>query len=95
MYSDFNLLETILAAADILLGVALLLAGIRLIRGPSTVDRIVAVDLIAGIAMSFSVLLAIRHDNSAYLNVAFCIAVIAFIGTVALSLYLEKAQNDH
>lgn len=86
--------QLIIATGNFLLGVAVLLAGIRLIKGPSTVDRIVALDLMAGIAIGFSVLLAIEHNDSAYLNIALCLAVIVFIGTVALTLYLEKASND-
>jgi multisubunit Na+/H+ antiporter MnhF subunit len=77
----------------VLIGLAFLLALFRLARGPGVVDRIVALDLMAGLSIGFTVLLALRYRESAYLNIALCLAFIAFIGTVALARYLERAHH--
>ena len=97
MFSDLSdghaLLGFSMDIGFVLIGLAFLLALFGLIRGPGVVDRIVALDLLAGLSIGFTVLLALRYRESAYLNIALCLAFIAFIGTVALARYLERAQN--
>lgn len=93
MFSDFSFFEVTLLAGNTLLGIGVLFAAARLIKGPGVIDRIVALDLIAGVAVGFSALLALEYDDPAYLNIALCLAVIVFISTVALTLYLEKTSN--
>ena len=88
-----GLLDSTLTVAFVLIGVALILAIVRFLKGPGILDRIVALDLLAGLGISFSVLLSLRYDQKAFLNIALCLAVIAFIATVALALYLEKAKH--
>jgi len=73
---------------------ALILAVIRLLIGPSLPDRIVALDLAAAIVMCFAVVHAIDTGTTHYLDAALAIAVIAFIGTVAFSRYIEKAHRS-
>lgn len=76
--------------ASILLALALLLALYRSLKGPTAADRIVALDLMAGISLSTLVLLAISSDRSLYLNVAVCIALLAFLSTAAFARYLSR-----
>jgi multicomponent Na+:H+ antiporter subunit F len=78
----------------VLLALGVVLSVIRLIRGPHLIDRIVALDLLAGLAIGFSVILALQFRESAYLNIALCLAFIAFMGTVALARYLERTTDD-
>lgn len=88
-----GLLSLSLDLGFVLIGISIVLAVVRLIRGPGVVDRIVALDLMAGLSIGLTVLLALRYRESAYLNIALCLAFIAFIGTVALARYLERAGN--
>jgi len=62
----------------------------RIVRGPTVFDRIVALDLFAGICLGIIVALAIRFDQPVFLEVAFVIALVGFLGTVALARYLER-----
>lgn len=62
----------------------------RIFRGPTIFDRIVALDLFAGLCLGIIVALAIRFDQPVFLEVAFAIALIGFLGTVALARYLER-----
>lgn len=78
---------------SILLGVALLLALFRALKGPRAADRVVALDLLAGISLSVLALLSISSDRSVYLNVAVCIALLAFLGTAAFARYLSRKAN--
>lgn len=73
-----------------LLGSAMLMAVVRLIRGPSAADRIIALDLLAIVIVAVITTSTMLFDEPIYLDVAISLAVIAFIGTVAFSrLFLQ------
>lgn len=72
-----------------LLGVSALLAFVRLLRGPSLPDRVVALDLLAAIGVAIAALAAVVHRQPAFLDVALGVALISFVGTVAFARYLE------
>jgi multicomponent Na+:H+ antiporter subunit F len=74
-----------------LLAAAIVLALVRLVRGPDRADRIVALDLISLLIVSFLAAFALYQDEPAYLDVAIAYALVAFLGTVALARYLERA----
>lgn len=76
-----------------LLAVALVLAFLRLLRGPSVPDRVVAFDLLATIGIGLFVLIAIASDRAAFLDVALGMALILFLGTVGLARYLETPPS--
>lgn len=75
------------------LGVALVLVLIRLIRGPSLADRVVALDLFATLFIGISAVYAVATDRSAYLDIAVILALIAFLGTVAFAYYLQRGRQ--
>jgi multicomponent Na+:H+ antiporter subunit F len=80
-------------AAEIALGalaIGILLAVVRLAKGPTLPDRVVAVDLIANLAVAVLGVLAIRFDQPALLQPAIVLALLAFLGTVAFAHYIEK-----
>jgi len=74
------------------LGVALLLALIRLVKGPTLPDRIVAMDLLGMIVVGLIVVLAGSTRVSATLDAAIVIALIGFLGTVAYATYVERGD---
>lgn len=74
----------------VMLMTAMGLALWRIYKGPTIMDRIVSLELLAGICLSIFVLLAIRFDQSVLLDSALAIAVISFLGTVAFARYLER-----
>lgn len=82
-----------LHAAFALVAVGLVLAFVRLVRGPSTADRIVALDLITVQAVAFMGLYCIRTGTSAFLDMAIALALVGFLGTVAFSRYVERAAR--
>lgn len=75
------------------LAVASVLALIRLIRGPSLADRVVALDLFATLIIGMSAVYAVATDRSAYLDIAVILALIAFLGTVAFAYYLQRGRQ--
>ena len=77
-----------LAAGMLALAMALNLW--RAVRGPDLPDRILALDTLYINALALLVLLGIRLGTNLYFEVALVIALLGFIGTVALSRYVLR-----
>ena len=65
-------------------------AFVRLVRGPSLPDRVVALDLIALLLVGVLVISSIASAEPAMLRAAVVVALLAFLGTVAFARYLER-----
>ena len=74
------------------LGVALLIAFIRLVKGPTLPDRIVAMDLFGVLVVGLIVVLAGWSGVRATLDAAIVIALVGFLGTVAYATYVERGD---
>lgn len=77
-----------------LLSLALLLAFIRLTRGPSLPDRVVALELIASIVVGFVGVHAIDTGISSLLDVAIVIALTAFLAAIGFARFLERGAQE-
>lgn len=75
--------------ATIIALMGVLLASFRLIAGPSPADRVVALDVLTIISISFIVFIALYMNRVIYLDVALVYAILSFIGVVAIARYLE------
>ncbi|MGE5152401.1 MAG: K+/H+ antiporter subunit F [Bdellovibrio bacteriovorus] len=71
---------------------ALALSLWRLLRGPDKPDRILALDTLYVNAIAILVLLGIHLDSSLYFEAALLIAMMGFVGTIALSKYLLRGD---
>jgi multicomponent Na+:H+ antiporter subunit F len=78
----------------ITLGAALLTAVVRLVRGPTLPDRVVAMDLIGVLAVGLIVVLAASTGVRATLDAAIVIALVAFVATVAYGTYVERGHPE-
>lgn len=76
-----------------LVGIGMLLTLIRLVRGPSRADRVVALDLLTILAIALIACLAVATDSDALLDVAIALALVAFLGTVALAKAIERRDR--
>jgi multicomponent Na+:H+ antiporter subunit F len=74
------------------LAVALLIAFIRLVKGPTLPDRIVAMDLFGMLVVGLIVVLAAWTGVRATLDAAIVIALIGFLGTIAYASYVERDE---
>lgn len=77
-----------------LVGLGLLLAMIRLIKGPTVADRSVALDTFNIIVIGVIALLAHLFDNSLYLDIAIVYAILAFLETIVFARYLEGKHGN-
>ena len=88
---------TDLAVHDVamfVLGVSMLLAVVRLVRGPTLADRVIALDLLAFFAAGIVAMAAVVSNRAELLMVAVVVALLTFMGTAAFALYLERRGRD-
>ena len=71
---------------------AALLNVYRLIKGPDAPDRVLALDTLYINAIALIILLGITLGTRMYLEAALLIAVMGFVGTVAMAKYLKRGS---
>jgi multicomponent Na+:H+ antiporter subunit F len=77
-----------------LTGIAVVLAVMRLLRGPSLPDRVVALDLIGTLSVGLIAAYDILTEQPVLLDAATVVALVAFLGTVAFARYVERKSRD-
>lgn len=78
--------------ATVAVGLALLLCGWRLLRGPEATDRVLALDTMYVNALALVVLLGLRWRTELLFEAALIIALLGFASTVALARYLSRGD---
>jgi multicomponent Na+:H+ antiporter subunit F len=73
-----------------MLALAVVMVFVRLVRGPSLPDRVVAIDLMNTLGIGIIASYAIATGQAAFLDVAIAMALISFLGTVAFAYYIER-----
>ena len=84
------MLEVVSQTTLATLSVALIVSFIRLVKGPTLPDRVVAMDLIGVLVVGLIVVLAGSSGVRATLDAAIVIVLIGFLGTVAYATYVER-----
>jgi multicomponent Na+:H+ antiporter subunit F len=74
------------------LGLALAVCFLRLARGPSIADRVVALEMMSACSVGIAAALAVSKGRALYMDVALILALISFLGTVAFARYLERTR---
>lgn len=62
----------------------------RLLSGPSLSDRVVALDTLSLLLVSFIVIFSLASGVSAYLDAALVLSLVAFLSTVAFARFIER-----
>jgi len=78
--------------ALVLVAGAVVLSALRLLIGPSAADRILALDTLYINAIALLVLFGIQLASPLYFEVALLIALMGFVGTVALAKFLLRGD---
>jgi multicomponent Na+:H+ antiporter subunit F len=84
------LAESILLAAAALIFLGALLGVLRLLLGPTVVDRVVAVDMLTVMSISMMSLYALVAGRVIYLDAALVYGVLSFLAVIAVARYLER-----
>ena len=77
-----------------ILTVSVLLIFVRFLLGPSLSDRVVSLDLLITTGVGIIAVYSIVTDQPTFLDIAMILALIAFLGTVAFSYYMEKREKN-
>jgi len=75
---------------SILLLLAMSLSMVRLLKGPTLSDRVIAFDVISVMSVSLLVVLSLYFKRAIYLDIALVFGAIGFLGTTIFGRYIEK-----
>lgn len=81
-----------LVIAFVALAFGQILAMVRLVKGPSTGDRILALDTMVINAIGLIVLLGIAQGIRIYFEASLIIAMLGFVSTVALARFVLRGD---
>ncbi len=76
--------------ALVLLALATLPALVRVVRGPTATDRVVAAELVFVVAVAVVVLLAVRLGEPVLVDIALVAALAGFVATVSLTRLIRR-----
>jgi len=78
--------------AQIALGIAMVLALVRMINGPRAQDRVLGLDTLYNNSMLLMLVFGIRTGNSLYFEISLIIGALGFVATVALAKFLMRGE---
>ncbi len=81
-----------ITATLILYTAAMGIALVRLFRGPSAQDRVMAMDFVYVVGMLVMLVLAIRYDSEMYFEGALLMVLFGFVGSVAMAKFLLRGE---
>jgi multicomponent Na+:H+ antiporter subunit F len=84
----------VLTLALAMLGAAAVLVLVRLFRGPSNLDRIVASEILLVIVIAGVALESARQGTSTYLPLLMVLGLVGFVGGVAVTRFLSRDSDE-
>jgi multicomponent Na+:H+ antiporter subunit F len=73
---------------------SILLVLIRIAKGPSLPDRVVALDLITTTSVAFLAIYSIITYTTFFLDVGLIIGLVTFLGTVGFAYFLQRRSGN-
>ena len=83
-------MDTVVLISQIIMGLALVLAFVRVVRGPSLPDRVVALELFSTTVVGLVGVYAIQSGVASFLDAAIVIALMGFLAAIGFARYLER-----
>lgn len=90
LFDNIGFNEITIIISSLLIFGAIVMGILRLVIGPETVDRVVAVDLLTIVTIALIALLAHNAGRYIYLDVALVYGLLSFLGVLAVARFLEK-----
>ena len=87
-----SILSWSLLAAQILLGMAMIIACLRMIRGPRAQDRVVSLEALYVNGMLLLLVFGMSTGVTLYFEAALIISVLGFVSTAALAKFLMRGE---
>lgn len=86
------ILSLAISGTLMLYALSMVLGLMRLMRGPSAQDRVLALDFLYVVGMLLMLVLAIRFDSSMYFEGALLMVLFGFVGSVAMAKFLLRGE---
>jgi multisubunit Na+/H+ antiporter MnhF subunit len=77
-----------------IIGIGVVLCALRILKGPSLFDRVMAFDCLALNLVGAILLVSIHFRTAHFMDVVLVVALLGFLGTVSLAAYLEGSLVD-
>ena len=87
-------LDQVLGFCLIALSAAVVLCAVRLVRGPTMPDRVIALDLKAVQGVGLITVVAIQTGRAVLVDVALVFELVTFLATIAFARYIERSSRD-
>ena len=87
-----DLLSMAITVALALYAAAMGVGVMRLFRGPSAQDRVLAMDFVYVVGMLVMLVLAIRYDSEMYFEGALVMVLFGFVSSVAMAKFLLRGE---
>ena len=87
-----QLMEIALAITFVTLALAQVFSMVRLVLGPTSGDRILALDTMVINSLGLVIVLGIQQGVQIYFEVALLIAMLGFVSTVALARFILRGD---
>lgn len=85
-----DVLELLLISSLIILTLAILLCLVRVIKGPSIPDRIIALDNIGVNLIAVTAIVCILLRTTSFMGIILLLGILSFVGTTAFSKFIER-----
>lgn len=84
------MIQNILMISLILFGIAIAITFVRILRGPSFSDRVIAMDVVGVNLISAIAIVSLLFQTKAFLEVILILGILSFISTIAYSKFIER-----
>ena len=84
--------QIFIISALVIFGMALLVCLVRLIKGPTTADRVVSFDASSAVVMSIVGVMSVIFNSVSYLDSIMLIAIISFVSSVSISRFIGEGR---
>ncbi|MEO9338245.1 monovalent cation/H+ antiporter complex subunit F [Mesorhizobium sp. SB112] len=81
-----------LAISGTLLLIAMVCAGWRIVKGPGSPDRVVALDMLSLLGVAATGIAVVVSGSTAFIDIALGVALVGFLATVAFSAFIERGS---
>lgn len=77
-----------ISAALLVISVALVLVVVRIVRGPTLPDRILALDMLVAAVIGFIATIGVKAGYTLYVDIAIALGLVGFLSTVAFARFV-------
>ncbi len=87
-------MNIVLIVTGVFLGFAAIASIIRIVRGPTTLDRVVAADVLTATLMSWLGVWMVVQRSTVLMPVLLALALFAMVGSVSVARFLPREEDE-